>query len=98
MTTRPTQCDGGFSFSGNPREIDAVIAAIEACTNMKYEAIVGKPSIFMTNAILNLLAKNAHEQFPPERCTMTGATTLSDAQSSNIKPTYLINDLGGFAA
>ena len=150
---------GGFSFSDNPNEIDAVIAsfdrtfvysklqiafdamragarlfatnadrycpvpgggqpdaasiiaAIEACTNLKCEAMVGKPSIYMTNAILNLL------QLQPERCimtgdrletdvqlglnagmaaalTLTGATTLSEAQNSIIKPTYLINDLG----
>jgi arabinose operon protein AraL len=151
--------DGGFSFSDNPSEIDAVIAsfdrtfvysklqiafdairagarffatnadrycpvpgggqpdaasiiaAIEACTNLKCEAMVGKPSIYMTNAILNLL------QLPPERCimtgdrletdvqmglsagmasalTLTGVTTLLEAQSSTIKPTYLINELG----
>ena len=114
--------DGGFSFSGNPRKIDAVIAsfdrtfvysklqiafdamragaclfatngdrycpvpgggqpdaaniiaAIEACTNMKCEAIVGKPSIYMTNAILNLL------QLPPERCIMAGDRLETDVQ------------------
>ena len=114
--------DGGFSFSDNPIEIDAVIAsfdrtfvysklqiafdairagarffatngdrycpvpgggqpdaaaiiaAIEACTNSTCEAIVGKPSIHMTNAILNLL------QLPPERCIMTGDRLETDTQ------------------
>ncbi len=114
--------DGGFSFSDNPIEIDAVIAsfdrtfvysklqiafnairagarffatnadrycpvpgggqpdaasiiaAIEACTNTKCEAMVGKPSIHMTNAILNLL------QMPPERCLMTGDRLETDVQ------------------
>src|SRR5512136_2990663 len=115
-------CDGGFSFSDNPSEIDAVIAsfdrtfaysklqiafdairagarlfatnadrycpvpgggqpdaasiiaAIEACTNTKCEAMVGKPSIHMTNAILNLL------QMPPDRCIMTGDRLETDVQ------------------
>ena len=114
--------DGGFSFSDNPGEIDAVIAsfdrtfvysklqtafdairagahlfatnadrycpvpgggqpdaasiiaAIEACTNTKCEAMVGKPSIHMTNAILHLL------QLPPERCIMTGDRLETDVQ------------------
>ena len=115
-------CDGGFSFSNNPSEIDAVIAsfdrtfvysklqiafdalragarlfatnadrycpvpgggqpdaasiiaAIEACTNLKCEAMVGKPSIYMTNAILKLL------QLPPGRCIMTGDRLETDVQ------------------
>ena len=150
---------GGFSFSDNPIEIDAVIAsfdrtfayaklqiafdairagarffatnadrycpvpgggqpdaasiiaAIEACTNTRCDAIVGKPSSYMTNAILNLL------RLPPERCimtgdrletdvqmglnagmcaalTLTGATRLTDAHASPIKPHFIVNDLG----
>ncbi len=114
--------EGGFSFSDNPIEIDAVIAsfdrtfvysklqiafdalragarlfatnadrycpvpgggqpdaasiiaAIEACTNLKCEAMVGKPSIYMTNAILHLL------QMPPDRCIMTGDRLETDVQ------------------
>lgn len=114
--------DGGFSFSDNPHEIDAVIAsfdrtfvysklqiafdairggarffatngdrycpvpgggqpdaasiiaAIEACTNTPCEAIVGKPSVHMTSAILNLL------QLPPDRCIMTGDRLETDVQ------------------
>jgi phosphoglycolate/pyridoxal phosphate phosphatase family enzyme len=113
---------GGFSFSDDPREIDAVIAsfdrtfaypklqvafdairagarffatngdrycpvpgggqpdaaaiiaAIEACTNTSCEAIVGKPSIHMTNAILKIL------QLPPDRCIMTGDRLETDVQ------------------
>jgi NagD protein len=151
--------DGGFSFSDNPSEIDAVIAsfdrtfvysklqiafdairagarffatnadrycpvpgggqpdaasiiaAIEACTNTHCEAMVGKPSLHMTTAILNLL------RMPPGRCiitgdrletdvqmglnagmaaalTLTGATTLQDAQASTVKPHFILNDLG----
>ena len=113
---------GGFSFSDNPHEIDAVIAsfdrafvysklqiafdairagahlfatnadrycpvpgggqpdaasiiaAIEAYTDTRCEAVVGKPSIYMTNAILNLL------QMSPERCIMTGDRLETDVQ------------------
>ena len=150
---------GGFSFSDNPSEIDAVIAsfdrtfvysklqiafdairagarlfatnadrycpvpgggqpdaasiiaAIEACTNTTCAAVVGKPSIHMTTAILNLL------QMPPNRCimtgdrletdvqmglnagmaaalTLTGATSLQDAETSAVKPHFMLNDLG----
>ncbi len=114
--------DGGFSFSDQPDEIDAVIAsfdrtfvysklqiafnairagarlfatnadrycpvpgggqpdaasiiaAIEACTNTQCEAMVGKPSLHMTNAILNLL------QMSPDRCIMTGDRLETDVQ------------------
>jgi phosphoglycolate/pyridoxal phosphate phosphatase family enzyme len=114
--------DGGFAFSDNPIEIDAVIAsfdrafaypklqiafdavragarffatnadrycpvpgggqpdaaaiiaAIEACTNTRCEAIVGKPSRHMADAILHLL------QMPPERCIMTGDRLETDVQ------------------
>lgn len=96
---------------GGQPDAASIIAAIEACTNTKCEAVVGKPSIYMTTAILNLL------QLPPERCimigdrletdvqmglnagmasalTLTGATKLADAETSSIKPTYILNDLG----
>ena len=96
---------------GGQPDAAAIIAAIEACTNTKCEAIVGKPSIHMTNAILKLL------QMPPERCimtgdrletdvqmglnagmavalTLTGATSLREAQASTVKPHFILNDLG----
>jgi NagD protein len=102
---------------GGQPDAAAIIAAIEACTNSKCEAIAGKPSIHMTTAILNLLAKSTHEQLPPERCimtgdrletdvqmglnagmasalTLTGATSLRDAQASTVKPHFILNDLG----
>jgi phosphoglycolate/pyridoxal phosphate phosphatase family enzyme len=59
---------------GGQPDAAAIIAAIEACTNSKCEAIIGKPSIHMTNAILNLL------QLPPERCIMTGDRLETDTQ------------------
>ena len=96
---------------GGQPDAASIIAAIEACTNTKCEAMVGKPSIHMTNAILNLL------RLPPRRCimtgdrletdvqmglsagmaaalTLTGATTLQDAQASQIKPHFILKDLG----
>ncbi len=96
---------------GGQPDAAAIIAAIEACTNTKCEAIVGKPSLHMINAILKLL------QLPPDRCimtgdrletdvqmglnagmasalTLTGATTLQEAQAAPIKPHFILNDLG----
>jgi NagD protein len=96
---------------GGQPDAASIIAAIEACTNTTCEAMVGKPSLHMTNAILNLL------QLPPDRClmtgdrletdvqmgltagmaaalTLTGATTLQDAQASAVKPHFILNDLG----
>ncbi len=59
---------------GGQPDAAAIIAAIEACTNTRCEAIVGKPSSYMTNAILNLL------QVPPDRCIMTGDRLETDVQ------------------
>ncbi len=59
---------------GGQPDAAAIIAAIEACTNTLCEAIVGKPSIHMINAILNLL------QLPPDRCIMTGDRLETDVQ------------------
>ena len=96
---------------GGQPDAASIIAAIEACTNTRCEAIAGKPSIMMMNAVLNLL------QLPPERCmmtgdrletdvqmglnagmatalTLTGATSLSEAQASSIKPHFMLTDLG----
>lgn len=49
-----------------------MVAAIEACTNTIIEAIVGKPSHFMAEAILNLL------DLPPEKCIMIGDRLETD--------------------
>ena len=96
---------------GGQPDAASIIAAIETCTGARCEAVVGKPSVYMTNAILHLL------QLPPERCimtgdrletdvqmgltagmaaalTLTGVTTLRDAQASTVTPHFMLNDLG----
>ncbi len=57
---------------GGEPDAAAMIAAIEACTNMQVEAVVGKPSAIMAEAILRLVA------LPPERCIMTGDRLETD--------------------
>lgn len=59
---------------GGEPDAAAIIAAIEACTNTRIQAVVGKPSGYMTNAILNLL------QISPARCIMTGDRLETDVQ------------------
>lgn len=59
---------------GGEPDAAAIIAAIEACTNTKIEAVVGKPSRYMAEATLNLL------NLPPERCLMTGDRLETDVQ------------------
>ena len=57
---------------GGEPDAAAMIAAIEACTNTKIEAVVGKPSAYMAEAILGLL------NLPAERCIMTGDRLETD--------------------
>ncbi len=57
---------------GGEPDAAATIAAIEACTNTKVEAVVGKPSRYMIEAILSLL------RLPAERCVMTGDRLETD--------------------
>ena len=52
----------------------AIIAAIEACTDTQVEAVVGKPSRYMSEAILNLV------QLPPSRCIIVGDRLETDVQ------------------
>lgn len=59
---------------GGEPDAAAVIAAIEACTNTRVEAVVGKPSPYMTDAILNVV------QTPPAQCLMTGDRLETDVQ------------------
>jgi NagD protein len=59
---------------GGQPDAAAIIAAIEACTNTKVEAVVGKPSARMAEAILNLL------DMPPDRCIMIGDRLETDVQ------------------
>jgi NagD protein len=57
---------------GGEPDAAAMIAAIEACTNSQIEAVVGKPSPYMAEAILGLL------DLPPEQCMMTGDRLETD--------------------
>ena len=57
---------------GGEPDAAAMIAAIEACTGKQVEAVVGKPSRHMADAILGLL------DLPPERCLMTGDRLETD--------------------
>lgn len=57
---------------GGEPDAAAIIAAIEACTNTKVEAVVGKPSPYMIEAILGLL------NLPPDRCIITGDRLETD--------------------
>jgi len=57
---------------GGEPDAAAMIAAIEACTGQQVEAVVGKPSRYMAEAILTLL------DLPPERCIMTGDRLETD--------------------
>ena len=57
---------------GGEPDAAAMIAAIEACTDSKIEAVVGKPSTYMAEAILGLL------DLPAERCLMTGDRLETD--------------------
>jgi len=59
---------------GGQPDAAAIIAAIEACTNVKCEAIVGKPSTYMMDAVMSLL------RLPPSRCLMTGDRLETDVQ------------------
>ncbi len=59
---------------GGEPDAAAIIAAIEACTNTKVEAVVGKPSHYMAEAILHLL------DLPPDRCLMIGDRLETDVQ------------------
>jgi NagD protein len=57
---------------GGQPDAAAIIAAIEACTSRKVEAVVGKPSQHMAAAILHLL------QIAPGHCLMTGDRIETD--------------------
>ncbi len=57
---------------GGQPDAAAVIAAIEACTATQVEAVVGKPSAYTIEAILDLL------RLPAERCIITGDRLETD--------------------
>ena len=60
--------------SGGEPDCAAMIAAIEACTNTRVEAVVGKPSHYMIEAALNLM------NVPAADCLMTGDRLETDVQ------------------
>jgi arabinose operon protein AraL len=57
---------------GGQPDAAAVIAAIEACTATKVEAVVGKPSPIMARAVAEII------QLPAARCLMTGDRLETD--------------------
>jgi HAD superfamily hydrolase (TIGR01450 family) len=59
---------------GGEPDCAAIIAAIEASTNVKVEAVVGKPSSYMIAAALNLM------RLPSEDCLMTGDRLETDVR------------------
>lgn len=59
---------------GGEPDAAALIAAIEACTDVQVEAIVGKPSAIMAAAALRLL------DLPPAECLMTGDRLETDVK------------------
>ncbi len=62
---------------GGEPDAAAMIAAIEACTDTAVEAVVGKPSAFMSQAILEVAG------LPPEDCIMIGDRLETDILMGN---------------
>ena len=58
--------------NGGQPDAAAVIAAIEACTNLKNEVVVGKPSPYMAKAALDVL------DLPPEKVLIIGDRLETD--------------------
>jgi len=59
---------------GGEPDCGAIIAAIEACSDVSVEVVVGKPSVHTAEAILNLLGLS------PERCLMIGDRLETDVK------------------
>ncbi len=57
---------------GGQPDAAAMIAAIEACTATRVEAVVGKPSAYMAEAVLGVLG------VAPEQCLMVGDRVETD--------------------
>jgi len=57
---------------GGQPDAAAVIAALEACTGRRVEAVVGKPSAHMSRAVLNRL------RLPPQACLVVGDRLETD--------------------
>lgn len=60
------------TLSGGEPDCAAVIAAIEACTGVKCDPIVGKPSPIMVKTVMDLL------ELPPSDCIMVGDRLETD--------------------
>lgn len=60
--------------NGGEPDAGALIAAIEACSGKKCEAVVGKPSHYMIEALLNIL------NLPPDQCIIIGDRLETDVQ------------------
>jgi phosphoglycolate/pyridoxal phosphate phosphatase family enzyme len=58
--------------SGGEPDCAAIIAAIEACSGVKCDPIVGKPSPIMVEMIMSML------NLPPEECIMVGDRLETD--------------------
>jgi NagD protein len=71
---------------GGEPDAASIIAAIEACTNVKCEAIVGKPSKYMVDAILAALnderrtSVHRSAKFLPQNCVMIGDRLETDVK------------------
>lgn len=59
---------------GGEPDAASIIAAIEACTSVSCEAIVGKPSRYTIDAVLDLV------QLPASECVMTGDRLETDVK------------------
>lgn len=59
---------------GGEPDAASIIAAIEACTNTKCEAVVGKPSRHTIDAVLNIV------KLPPQDCVMVGDRLETDVK------------------
>jgi len=62
---------------GGEPDCAAIIAAIEACTDRKCEAVVGKPSRYTIDAVLGLV------KLPAESCIMIGDRLETDVKMGN---------------
>ena len=62
---------------GGQPDCASIIAAITACTGVKVEDVVGKPSVHMIEAALHLMG------LPAEECVMTGDRLETDVKMGN---------------
>jgi HAD superfamily hydrolase (TIGR01457 family) len=60
--------------TGGQPDCAAIIAAIEACTGVKCDTVVGKPSLIMLEVIFSMLG------LPAEKCMMVGDRLETDIQ------------------